>query len=493
MTITFPSINEKWTGRLVELLTQLKPLFQTSRPLLSVLERADLEKLEITSERLLHLFKNAPQDDRQGLHKLRNLVGALRGYSELICEDFDRVKTPELLQHLQQLGKHSSEIDLSQPPHSESDEFDSDIQSHGVILAVDDTEENRDLLSRYLQRNHHEVITASSGQEALEILDTTPVDAILLDLIMPEMDGHEVLRRVKANEALRAIPVIVISGLQDTPEIIRCIEAGADDYLFKPFNAVLLQARIQAGLERKRWHDKEQAYREQLEKSQRFIRHTFGRYVSDEIVENLLEKPEGLKLGGDQREVTILMADIRSFTTICEQLDPGRVVKLLNIYLGAMSEIIIKHLGTIDEFIGDAILAIFGAPTSRQDDTERALKCALEMQQAITAINKANLLEDLPEISIGIAINTGSVIAGNIGSERRSKYGVVGHTVNLTARIEDHSRAGEILISESTLKTSKHNLSIGRSECVSVRGINEPLNIYQLLGFDDKSSSDTNL
>ena len=341
-----------------------------------------------------------------------------------------------------------------------------------------------------MRRNGHEVITASSGQQALDILASKPVDAILLDLIMPDMDGHEVLRQVKSNEALRSTPIIVISGMQDTQGIIRCIEAGADDYLFKPFNAVLLQARIQAGLERKRWHDKEQAYRDQLERSQRFIRHTFGRYVSDEIVENLLEKPEGLKLGGDQREVTILMADIRGFTSICEQLAPNRVVKLLNIYLGAMSEIIIEHLGTIDEFIGDAILAIYGAPTTRKDDVVRALKCALAMQKAISDINKINLAEQLPEISIGIAVNTGTVVAGNIGSERRSKYGVVGHAVNLTARIEDHCQSGEILISESTLAAVEQPLTIGRSERVTAKGINKPVAIYELISFAAESPSE---
>ena len=134
------------------------------------------------------------------------------------------------------------------------------------------------------------------------------------------MDGGEVLTRIKANEAWRAIPVIVISGRQDMEGIIACIEAGADDYLFKPFNPVLLQARIKAGLERKRWHDREELYRQKLERSEQFIRATFGRYVSDEIVASLLEQPEGLELGGNRQQVTILMSDIRQFSTICENL-----------------------------------------------------------------------------------------------------------------------------------------------------------------------------
>jgi class 3 adenylate cyclase len=270
--------------------------------------------------------------------------------------------------------------------------------------------------------------------------------------------------------------------------IIACIEAGADDYLFKPFNQVLLQARITAGLERKRWHDREEQYREQLERNEQFIRATFGRYVSDEVVANLLENPEGLKLGGDLREVTILMSDIRAFSTICERLPPDQVMKMLNNYLGTMSEIIMGHQGTIDEFIGDAILAIFGAPISRPDDADRAVRCALDMQQAMNDINRDNLEAGLPEISMGIGVNTGAVIAGNIGSEKRSKYGVVGHHVNLTARIESQTAGGEVLISETTRDKLNLAFVIGEEKQVRVKGINEPVSIYQVLSNGEDAS-----
>ena len=298
---------------------------------------------------------------------------------------------------------------------------------------------------------------------------------------MPGMDGNEVLNRIKANADWRAIPVIVISGRQDMEGIITCIEAGADDYLFKPFNPVLLQARIKAGLERKRWHDLEDQYRQQLERNEAFIRSTFGRYVSDEIVANLLEQPEGLSLGGDLREVTILMSDIRKFSTICENLAPENVMKLLNTYLGTMSDIIMAHQGTVDEFIGDGILAIFGAPISRADDTERAVQCALEMQAAVATINRSYVEAGLPEVTMGIGVNTGTVVAGNIGSEKRSKYGIVGHHVNLTARIEERTAGGEILVSQSTLEKLPPGFTTGRREKVKVKGINENVDIIQVI------------
>jgi adenylate cyclase len=291
-----------------------------------------------------------------------------------------------------------------------------------------------------------------------------------------------VLRRIKEHADWRATPVIMISGRQDMEGIIDCIEAGADDYLFKPFNPVLLQARIKAGIERKRWHDREQQYRLQLERNEKFIRATFGRYLSDEIVTEILERPEGLELGGDLREVTIMMSDIRGFTSICERLEPGQVVKMLNRYLGAMTDIIMAHNGTIDEFIGDAILAVFGAPQKRDDDADRAVSCALAMQQAMAEINSVNREEGLPEISSGIALHSGDVIAGNIGSERRSKYGFVGHPMNLTARIEEVTAGGEILISDSTLDSLQQNYLRGERRKLNAKGIDQPIVVHQILG-----------
>jgi len=303
---------------------------------------------------------------------------------------------------------------------------------------------------------------------------------VLLDLMMPGMDGREVLRRIKDHPDWRATPVIVISGSQDMDSIIQCIEAGADDYLFKPFNPVLLQARIKAGIERKRWHDREEQYRQQLERNEKFIRATFGRYLSDEIVTDILERPEGLELGGDLRRVTIMMSDIRGFTTLSEALAPAQVVTLLNRYLAAMTDIIMAHNGTIDEFIGDAILAVFGAPQRRDDDADRAVQCALAMQAAMAEINALNQAEGLPAIETGIALNTGDVIAGNIGSERRSKYGFVGHPMNVTSRIESKTAGGQILVSDSTLEALTGQYDVGERRRIKVKGIKEAIGVRSI-------------
>ncbi len=443
-------------------------------------------------EDFAHLFEGAERleaflanwSEEQSTHDLMNILAAIRGYSEMLREDLE--SGPEDLND--SLARLLSAIhtvhgdEISNGERASTTSTRTITSEPGFILAVDDLLENRELVARYLSRSGHMVVTAASGEEALITLENSDVDVVLLDLMMPGMDGREVLRRIKEHPDWRATPVIVISGRQDMDAIVECIEAGADDYLFKPFNPVLLQARIKAGIERKRWHDREELYRQQLERNEKFIRATFGRYLSDEIVTEILERPEGLELGGDLREVTIMMSDIRGFTTLSEQLAPDQVVKMLNRYLGTMTEIIMAHHGIIDEFIGDAILAVFGAPQKRDDDADNAARCALAMQAAMEDINRQNAAEGLPEVQTGIALNTGKVIAGNIGSERRSKYGFVGHPMNVTSRIEDLCAGGEILISASTLQNLSEDYVVDGTRELKVKGIEEQVVIHRISG-----------
>lgn len=428
-------------------------------------------------------FKRMLDSDVQqpSSHDLMNVLAGIRGYAEMLREDIGGAR-PEVDAALERLLKAIQGANEGGEEGGDSGQARTIASEPGFILAVDDLQENRELVARYLSRSGHIVVTAASGEEALKTLEQTDVDVVLLDLMMPGMDGREVLYRIKQHPEWRATPVIVISGSQDMDGIIECIEAGADDYLFKPFNPVLLQARIKAGIERKRWHDREEQYRLQLERNEKFIRATFGRYLSDEIVTDILERPEGLELGGDLRRVTIMMSDIRGFTTLSERLQPAQVVTLINRYLGVMTDIIMAHQGTIDEFIGDAILAVFGAPQHRDDDADRAARCALAMQAAMADINAQNRAEGLPEIQTGIALNTGDVIAGNIGSERRSKYGFVGHPMNVTSRIEDVTAGGDILAADSTVKSLKESLQLGQSRSISVKGIDETIVVHQILG-----------
>ncbi len=222
----------------------------------------------------------------------------------------------------------------------------------------------------------------------------------------------------------------------------------------------------------------------QLERRNLFIRQTFGRYTSEDIVGVLLDLPEGLKLGGEKRQVTLLMSDLRGFTALAERLEPTVVVALLNHYLSAMIEIIQEHGGTIDEIIGDAILVIFGAPVAMPDAARRAVRCALKMQQAMRRVNDFNRQQGWPEIEMGIALHTGEVVVGNIGSTKRSKYGVVGQMVNLTARIETFTVGGQVLVSPSVI-SSVPGLILGEEVRVHGKGMQQALRCRDLLGQED--------
>ena len=223
----------------------------------------------------------------------------------------------------------------------------------------------------------------------------------------------------------------------------------------------------------------------QLERRNKFIRETFGRYTSDDIVGVLLDMPEGLKLGGEKREVTLLMCDLRGFTAMAERLEATEVVALLNHYLSAMVELIHQNGGTIDEIIGDAILVIFGAPLAMSDAAQRAVRCALEMQKGMRGVNEYNYQMGWPEIEMGIALHTGEVVVGNIGSTKRSKYGVVGRTVNLTARIESFTVGGQVLVSPTLMQAVDRGLILGDQLKVHAKGMREPLKCRELLGHEN--------
>lgn len=212
------------------------------------------------------------------------------------------------------------------------------------------------------------------------------------------------------------------------------------------------------------------------------IRKAFGRYVNNEVVASLLENPQGLKLGGECRRVTILLSDLRGFTAIAKPLPPEKVVTLLNIYLEKMSEVIDQYHGTIDKFIGDAILVIFGAPNSGKDDADRAVACALAMQLAMEEVNAKLTRLGLPFIEMGIGIHTGEVVVGNIGSQNHANYTAIGNEVNLTSRIESYTVGGQVLISDVTRNEVKTGLRINDKISVQPKGFDQPIAIHDIGG-----------
>ena len=223
-------------------------------------------------------------------------------------------------------------------------------------------------------------------------------------------------------------------------------------------------------------------------KERDFIRDAFGRYVTQEVVNRLLKSHDGLKLGGEIREISMMMSDIRGFTALTANMKPEDIITLLNRYLGEMVDILLDFRGIIDEIIGDGILSFFGAPEPLEDHPERAVACALKMQQAMAEINTRNMVDGLPRLEMGIAVNTGSVVVGNIGSDKRVKYGAVGPDVNFTGRMESFSVGGQVLVSQSTYERLSSILVVKNILEVEMKGFEHKVKLYDVIGIRGKYS-----
>lgn len=352
------------------------------------------------------------------------------------------------------------------------------------ILVVDDSRGNRDVLCRVLRNNGYHAVAVEDGTRALALAARERFDAVLLDVNMPGISGLGVLSALRQTRSSSELPVIMVTTRGASEDVVESLRLGANDHVTKPIDFDVLLGRLDTQLTLKRSREQLSQVAAELAVRNEFIRKTFGRYLSDDVVNRLISSPEAQLLGGEEREVTILMTDLRSFTTMTENMPPEVVMRLLNGYLGEMARIIVARGGTIIEFIGDAILALFGAPFSTPDDARRAVVCAIEMQLAMDAVNERNAKEGLPMLQMGIALNTGPVIVGNIGSEARTKYGVVGSQVNLTSRIESCTVGGQILIADSTRRAAGAGLHVGQTHTLSVKGFTSRVLVHELLGID---------
>jgi class 3 adenylate cyclase len=319
------------------------------------------------------------------------------------------------------------------------------------VLVVDDDRVNRMLLTRSLEQSGHEVRTAANGREALAAVREDPPDVVLLDILMPELDGVSVLAQMKADDGLSHLPVIMISAVDETESVLRCIEMGAEDYLPKPFDPVLLRARINAGLAKKRLHDLEQER----------LRSVFGRFVPEHVVEDVLERTDGdLRLGGSRDVGTVMFTDIRRFTTFSETTEPQLVIHLLNEYFSGMIDTVFEHDGTLVGLQGDGLLAVFGAPIAIPDHADRALAAAREMVGArLPRFNRWLRRQGLGDgFRMGVGLNSGPFMSGNVGSERRLEYTIHGDTVNTAARLEELTKRFDrsVVLAEATRQALTH-------------------------------------
>ncbi len=292
------------------------------------------------------------------------------------------------------------------------------------LLVADDNKVNRLLLTRSLELQGHRVATAENGRIALEMLAREAYDLMLLDIEMPELDGFQVLERLKLDVQLRDLPVIVTSSMEGVENIVRCIELGAEDYLHKPINPVLLKARINASLEKKRLRDQQ--------------KELVRRFATSEVALDMQQS--GFALGGRRITGTVMFSDIRGFTSLVEQQPPEETIELLNTYYTLMFDAITGHGGVVNQMIGDGLMAIFGAPLPLAGHSAAAVCAALDMMEMIELFNAERGAAGKPLITIGIGIATGEMVAGYTGTQARATYTCIGDTVNLAARLEAHTK-----------------------------------------------------
>lgn len=339
-----------------------------------------------------------------------------------------------------------------------------------LLLIADDNEDNRYTLKQQLIRQGFDnIVEAENGKEALILLRSQDIDLVLLDVLMPEMDGYQVLEEMRRDNRLRNIPIIMNSAVDEIESVVRCIEAGADDYLAKPYNIVLLRARVRASLEKKRLRD------ETLHQLG-IIRSVFGKYVPQSVAEAIVSSQGELE--PKHAEATIMYTDIADFTHIAESMRPEHVVGMLNEYFAAVIEPITACGGVITQFQGDAMLVTFNVPLTDPRHADNAVRAATEIQQILNTRKFAGI-----NLSTRIGISSGKVFAGNVGSGERINYTVHGNAVNLAARLERLNKEynSRVLISHDTVQLLTSRYPVEAIGQVAIRGKFSQVKIYRLV------------
>lgn len=350
------------------------------------------------------------------------------------------------------------------------------------ILVVDDTPDNLYLMSALLE-DQYEVTTAESGAQALELATSdTPPQLILLDIMMPEMDGYEVMRRLRQNPATANIPVIFLTALTSIEEEQFGLDLGAVDYITKPISPPVVLARVNTHLERSANARRLQALSEKL-----------GRYLAPQVYKSLFDGSRDAELRTQRKKLTVFFSDIKDFTASTARWQPEDITFLLNSYFSEMSKIANEYGGTLDKFIGDAMVVFFGDPETRgvKQDALQCVRMALAMQRRMTELQ--SLWREMGSdktFQIRCGINTGYCDVGNFGSDMRMDYTIIGAEVNKAARLEQAADPGGILIAKETWGLVRDEILADAHEPLTVKGFPEPIEAYAVRG-EAKSEEST--
>jgi adenylate cyclase len=341
-----------------------------------------------------------------------------------------------------------------------------------LVLVADDNRDNRQLLYDIVMSIGHESVGAADGEETLQIARARKPDLLILDVNMPGMSGFEVVNQLKADPATASIPILMLTALNTAEHRVQGLVLGADDYLTKPFNPRELIERIKTRLRQKEQTDALQSQKEA-------IRVTFERFVAPAVVDQLLQAPEQVALGGKLQEVTVLFADLEGFTSISEHTAPEKLLAILNRYHTLMVGIVRENGGTVDKFMGDGLMALYNTPLAQADHPLRAVKTALGVRAALAAFY--DQIEAEFRCAVNFGIHTGMAVVGNVGAPELMNFTAIGDTVNLAFRLQELSSSGCILVSETTHARVEGIVESKTRGMTNVRGRATPVTTYEVV------------
>ena len=353
------------------------------------------------------------------------------------------------------------------------------------ILIVDDEPFNLDLLEQELEDQNYTIERANDGAEALDKVPVFQPDLILLDYMMPKMNGLEVLRRLREDALYKSIPVILLTAKATQEDKVRGLDAGADDYVIKPFDSFELLARVRAMIRIKQMHDTldewnrslTEKVKQQVDELQRVNR--LRRYLSPQIAETILGEDENL-FKSHRREITVVFLDLRGFTSFSDSAEPEEVMEVLRGYHAAMGKLIFDFDGTLERFAGDGIMIFFNDPIPCADHTEKAVRMALAMHSKVEEL-RAEWLKRGYELDLGIGMAAGYATLGNIGFEGRMDYGAIGNVTNLAARLCSEAKARQILTNQRTLSKIENLVDYEPLEELQLKGVSRPVAAFNIV------------
>jgi adenylate cyclase len=369
------------------------------------------------------------------------------------------------------------------------------------VLVVDDDPVTRLMLTGSLERHGHHVRAAEDGSKALALMRTESFDVVLLDVLMPQMDGYGVLEQLKGDPDLRHIPVVMVTSVDDIESAVRCIELGADDYLSKPIDPVLLTARVNAGLTKKRLHDLEMEHLEEVAQLNRQLEARvevqmaelvrtgeLKRFLPHQIAEGLLAGQLSPSEGFERRKLTLLFADMVGFTDLSETLEPEELSEVLNEYLREMTAVAVSYRGTLDNYIGDGLMVIFGAPIHDEETGQAwaAVQAAFGMKARAEELTAAIRGRGIPaDLRVRVGVNTGHCTVGVFGSDVLRAYKAVGFAVNVAARLQSEAEPGAVLAGFRTYALVKDRVRAAQREPLVLKGAARPVEAWEILGLVD--------